>query len=376
MRGRKNKALRDVRSLSARNLTLMLQRDRADARIKGLKEALKLLAKDKEGLVLQAKQSKIKTRTEGHGRPYTDEFEAHAVRCMSTGISAHQCREQMLLNGAFHEAGEDFLVPEVDWFDRLRERIGNESLLYAFVKVARAKEVLQFGSDETAIQRQGIYNQWVRIENDEGQIEVVYIETGGYLVGATAAEVTAHIEKTWQRGKAYIEALREELGEDDEEHVPLEKGGVNLSKLRSLMHDTCNTANATAREIALLVEKEGRELYGKEAWESMPEEERCVLDFLCGNHTRGLPVDAFNRRFEGWIEDELGEAFAVAAGKSGGQARLEKSGTELLRSIFKLIHAGWGAYEKVGLWVVCGWLFVVCGWLPPPDAPSADLCPT
>ena len=84
---------------------------------------------------------------------------------------------------------------------------------------------------------------------------MVYIETGGYLVGATAAEVTAHIEKTWQRGKAYIEALREELGEDDEEHVPLEKGGVNLSKLRSLMHDTCNTANATAREIALLVEK-------------------------------------------------------------------------------------------------------------------------
>ena len=118
------------------------------------------------------------------------------------------------------------------------------------------------------------------------------------------------------------------------------------------MHDICNTANATAREIALLVEKEGRELYGKEAWESMPEEERCVLDFLCGNHTLGLPVDAFNHRFEGWIEKELGEAFETAAGKSGGQARLEKSGTELLRSIFKLIHAGWGAYEKVGLWVV------------------------
>ena len=118
------------------------------------------------------------------------------------------------------------------------------------------------------------------------------------------------------------------------------------------------------------------ELYGDEAWESMPEEERCVLDFLCGNHTRGLPVDAFNRRFEAWIEDELGEAFAAAAGESGGQARLEKSGTELLRSIFKLIHSGWGAYEKVGLWVVCGWLFVVCGWLPLPDAPSADFCPT
>ena len=132
----------------------------------------------------------------------------------------------------------------------------------------------------------------------------------------------------------------------------MEKGGVNLSKLRSLMHDTCNTANATAREIGRLVEEKGRELYGDEAWESMPEEKRCVLDFLCGNHTRGLPVDAFNRRFDGWIEKELGDKFAAAAGESGGQARLEKSGTELLRSIFKLIHSGWESYEKVGLSVV------------------------
>ena len=85
MRDRKNSALRDVRSLGAKNLTLMLQRDRADARVKALKEALELLTKDKEGLVLQAEQSKIKTRTEGYGRLYTDEFEAHAVKCMATG---------------------------------------------------------------------------------------------------------------------------------------------------------------------------------------------------------------------------------------------------------------------------------------------------
>ena len=104
MRGRKNSALRDVRSLSQKKLTLMVQRDRADARAKALKETLELLEKDKEDLVLQAGQSKIQTRTEGHGRPYTDEFEAHAVKCMSTGISAQQCREQVLLNGAFHKA--------------------------------------------------------------------------------------------------------------------------------------------------------------------------------------------------------------------------------------------------------------------------------
>ena len=63
MRDRKNSTLRDVRSLGAKNLTLMLQRDRADARVKALKGSLELLAKDKEGLVFQAERSKIKTRT-------------------------------------------------------------------------------------------------------------------------------------------------------------------------------------------------------------------------------------------------------------------------------------------------------------------------
>ena len=63
LRDRKNSALRDVRSLGAMNLTLMLQRDRADARVKALKGSLELLAKDKEGLVFQAERSKIKTRT-------------------------------------------------------------------------------------------------------------------------------------------------------------------------------------------------------------------------------------------------------------------------------------------------------------------------
>jgi hypothetical protein len=131
--------------------------------------------------------------------------------------------------------------------------------------------------------------------------------------------------------------------------VPIVNGGVNLLKLRSLMHDTCNTANATAREIARLVEEKGREYYGDEEWDDLPEEEKCILDFLCGNHTRGLPVDAFNRRFEDWLAEELSAEFDAAAGESGGRARLEKSGTSLLRSLFKLIHSGWGAYEKVRL---------------------------
>ena len=222
-----------------------------------------------------------------------------------------------------------------------------QSILYAFIKIAGAREVLQHCSDETGIHRQGTYNQWVRFRNSDDEIETIYIETGGILVGATAVEVAAHIEKTWERGQAMVEALRAELGAEADRLVPIVNGGVNLLKLRSLMHDTCNTANATAREIARLVEEKGREYYGDEGWDDLPEEEKFILDFLCGNHTRGLPVDAFNRRFEDWLAEELSAEFDAAAGESGGHARLEKSGTSLLRSLFKLIHSGWGAYEKV-----------------------------
>jgi hypothetical protein len=81
-------------------------------------------------------------------------------------------------------------------------------------------------------------------------------------------------------------------------------------------------------------------------WAALPEEDRCVLDYLCGNHTRGLPVDAFNRLFETYLNDNLGSEFAAAAAASGGRSRLEKSGTALLRSLAKLAHDGWGAYAK------------------------------
>ena len=351
LRDRKNRALKEKRATEAKNMTLKLQRDTAVLKAKELRESVALLKAERDELISKederSKSGGVQTRTKDRGRPYTDEFEAHAVSCMATGISARQCREQMLQNAAFHKAGDGFVVPELDWFERIRERLGNESILYAFIKIAGAKEILQHGSDETGIHRQGTYNQWVRLRNSDDEIETIYIETGGILVGATAVEVAAHIEKTWGRGQAMVEALRAELGDEADRLVPIVNGGVNLLKLRSLMHDTCNTANATAREIARLVEEKGREYYGDGGWDDLPEEEKCILDFLCGNHTRGLPVDAFNRRFEGWLAEELSAEFDAAAGESGGRARLEKSGTSLLRSLFKLIHSGWGAYEKV-----------------------------
>ena len=88
------------------------------------------------------------------------------------------------------------------------------------------------------------------------------------------------------------------------------------------------------------------EFFGAEVWAARPDELRCTTDYLCGNHTRNLPVAAFNRLFDEWLAEVLGDAFAACSAASGGRSRLEKSGTALLRSICKLVSRGWGAYPK------------------------------
>ena len=71
-----------------------------------------------------------------------------------------------------------------------------------------------------------------------------------------------------------------------------------------------------------------------------------MFDYLCSNHTRGLPVDAFVRLFDAYLDENLAEDFAAAVAASGSRTRLEKSGIALLRSICKLVFDGHGAYVK------------------------------
>ena len=358
LRQLKNSSLAENRKLRKKLQSVAAAKANAANKVDSLNVSLRDLKAAKAAAVAEAEAAHnarvVKTRTTSRGRPYTDAFEAHAVASLSTGISAPQLRQQMIRDmefilGSMGLSRDDiaaFEIPEVDWFERMRERLGNESLVFAFAKVAAADEVIQYGCDETAIHRQSTLNQWVRIKNPDGSIETVIIEAVGILVGGTAEEIAAHVEATFDRGQELLEKVRVELGPLAGELLPLKNGGVNMHKLRSLMHDTCNTANATAREIASLIEKKGKEFFGDDGWADLPDERKKVLDFLCGNHTRGLPVDAFNRRFEKWLDEECGELFKAAASASGSHSRLEKSGKSLLRALSKLAHSGFGAYAK------------------------------
>ena len=72
--------------------------------------------------------------------------------------------------------------------------------------------------------------------------------------------------------------------------VPLINGGVQLHKLRGIMHDTCATANLAAVFIGELRDISGQLQFGYDDWENKAKDEKPWFDFLCGNHVRNLPT--------------------------------------------------------------------------------------
>ena len=236
-------------------------------------------------LELAAESHVIRTRTSKRGRPYSGEFEDHYRFLMATGMSTKSCRDQMILNRNFmlkDDAKRDFVMPQLDWFKKLRESVGLHSWMHAMTRVAGADAIRQFGHDETSIDYVATFNQWCLME-EGGKLEVVVFEAGGSLVGGTAEEVSEHIQFTWERAQATMLMLREELGDKADELAPLRQGGMLLLKIESVMHDTCRTAKKVR---PLLQERKGicgRQFYGEEERESFGPEKRKLHDYLCGN---------------------------------------------------------------------------------------------
>ena len=288
-------------------------------------------------------------RTAEKGRPYPIEFEHHARALMATGMSAETCRQTIALNAKYFMTPEQYDkmdLPSVGWFRMQREGAGAETTLLQWVRIAGCDDVVQYGFDETNVNGIATFNQWALI-SENGKLSIVVIECGGILCGSTADEIADHIQRTWKRGHEMVAALRQELGEEEKADrlVPLNGGGVAMAKIWSTIHDTCNLANAIPRRLKVMKEASGREVFGDEAWDARALADKAFLDFLCGNHTRNLPVDAFTRLFAKYLQDNLSEEFATAAA-SQVNSRLEMDGVGFLRSIAKLVHSGYDQYEK------------------------------
>jgi hypothetical protein len=317
-----------------------------------LRESVDELAEKEEAMEewWQKECVRLAIRDGGRGQPVGDKFVRH-VRCLlATGSSARSCREQLLLSGQYFlpevlEAPFCDDIPQLRWFNTQREAMGNEAYLYALTSLAKCDKVEQWGFDETSLDGVPSFNQWCRIREGDSY-KVVTMECAGLLPGASAELVAEHVRRTWERGKEALNLLRHELGEEADALVPLVNGGVNFAKLQSVMHDTCNHANKVARLAKEIRNDSGREFYGEEEWKRMEEFQIGWQDFLCGNHTRNLPVDAFNRRYETYMKAKLGPALEAAKYRGGGYTRIEPSGILFIRSICKLTHVGRKQYAK------------------------------
>ena len=235
-------------------------------------------------------------------------FEEH-VRClMATGATARAIREGLFLNATHYLSPSEAAVycgqvPKLDWFIKQREALGLESYLYTFMRIAGCAKIIQWGFDETTIDGHEVLNQWAMLmESSEGDDDkhgattIVTLECAAILPCSEAQDVVNHIEEVWKRGKVAIDSLREQLGPDLRDIIcPLKNGGVHLAKIYGVMHDTCNCANLVATLMVELRDRKSSEQNGENVWLQADKKTKACFNFLCGNHTRNLPVVRFNK---------------------------------------------------------------------------------
>ena len=258
------------------------------------------------------------------------QFEEHVRTLMATGATARAVRDGVLLNaGHFLSPSEAAIycsqVPKITWFTTQREALGLESYVYTFMRIAGCAKIIQWGFDETSIDGHETFNQWAMLMDGDESTEtldapttVVTLECAALLPGSEAQEVVDHIEQVWNRGKLAVDYLREQLGPELRDVLcPLRNGGVSLHKIYGIMHDTCNCANKVAELMSDLRNRKCEEQFGAEVWSQADNKMKACFDFLCGNHTRNLPVVRFNKAYNGWLYVQLGEQMRIAKQAAG-----------------------------------------------------------
>lgn len=107
----------------------------------------------------------------------------HALGCMGTrrihrhpslaGSSVpHICSNMAILLSFL---GAEFSIPEDDWFKKRRDTTGFRSEIYAFMDVARAKDIHEMGFDESQVDGISTCNLWVRVTNTLDQVTQLHV---------------------------------------------------------------------------------------------------------------------------------------------------------------------------------------------------------
>lgn len=236
-------------------------------------------------------------------------------------------------------------TPSRTWFQERRDIGGVQATAYAWVKVWFAIRISQLGFDETKIERVPHVDLWCLVKGPDGQVEKVILSAGTVLAGETADDICRTVFLCFERGAAILGqlgAIAESKGLDIGIPTSIDPRAL-FHKVRSIMHDTCATANLTATKLRELKETSGRDLFGNEEWEAMDEGMKGMTDLLCFNHGRNLLVTEYERLSKRRLQEALGPCYLGIKDKVLSSFRDEADIPSLLHSVGKLMSK---SYEK------------------------------
>jgi hypothetical protein len=158
----------------------------------------------------QEKKAVEEMKGPGKGNPKSLAFEHQVRTILASGCSARAAQDHVLSSARVYLTPAAFAeyeqhVPTKRWsspctpnpnptsapkqyfypsssqhrFQYQREALGNEAWLYSMVELARAKEVLQWGFDETSVDGTPTLNQWVLVPNGVLAPRIITIQCAG-----------------------------------------------------------------------------------------------------------------------------------------------------------------------------------------------------
>ena len=110
-----------------------------------------------------------------------------------------------------------------------------------------------------------------------------------------------------------------------------------MHKLKSIIHDTCNGANAAAKQMIAAKNEDGIAYFGEDEWAAMPPEKKETFYVKCGNHARCLHAVAFARLEQKQNQIDLGNWIKKTKQKHPF-ARLELDGASVIHALAKLVN--------------------------------------
>jgi len=239
------------------------------------------------------RETNVKKR--GSHMRYPDRYVVVVFRLFSLGMSAKQVNKSLRIfqyTWLPHLNETTFEVPGESTINRWRDRYTTMTKYLANLQVSDATDICQIGFDESKINQRSTINVYARIGLAESDTEAKTIMLGcaHLLVGETSPEIADTVEAIFAGAKATVQAVCEAAGDAGLDTyldgiVPLE-----LFKVKSVGHDTCNAANAAATVLAAKVTAGRQQLTDADRAALGP-----VIDVKCCNHLRQLWITEFKR---------------------------------------------------------------------------------